>query len=99
MLDDEKEEENDSEVDELDVGGSGRLGRGWSVGRRRRGAGRAKSRDPSTVVPRHDYGVVRLVKKRRTPSGEVWVNEYKRVGKLGQGSYGQVFKVSAPLSF
>jgi len=42
----------------------------------------------------YNEGVVRSVKKRRSPGGDVWVNEFKRVGKLGKGSYGEVFKVN-----
>ena len=58
--------------------------------------------DAQSTIGRNqnDYneGVVRSVKKRRSPGGDVWVNEFKRVGKLGKGSYGEVFKVST-LSF
>jgi hypothetical protein len=41
----------------------------------------------------YNEGVVRSVNKRRSSDGDVWVNEFKRVGRLGKGSYGEVFKV------
>jgi hypothetical protein len=62
------------------------------------GSGGSSSRSKDRRLMNQDQngfkeGVVRSVKKRRSPGGDVWVNEFKRVGRLGKGSYGEVFKV------
>ena len=96
----------DDEVNSGSGGGGGGGGIGvvgsLRLGQKGNKVGVSINSDAQSTIGRNqnDYneGVVRSVKKRRSPVGDVWVNEFKRVGKLGKGSYGEVFKVSA-LSF